>query len=181
MIEITKDVKDFISVCSKKIGDFKYDSFYDDLSTTCSVGSGIKEPMSSPIEHLFYCAYRTLAQVNFYEPEYVRVSGEWKVLGLAICPQHEIEKYRVDFMVYRGTPTEQLEAIVECDGHNFHDRDERQRRYEKQRDRFLQSKGYRIFHFTGSEIKENPWKCAAEVIAYLTNDKPEGVLEYING
>ncbi|MDA2918552.1 endonuclease domain-containing protein [Desulfobacterota bacterium AH_259_B03_O07] len=57
--------------------------------------------------------------------------------------------------------------IIECDGHDFHERTKKQARKDKERDRFLQSTGTPVFRYTGSEIWENVFKCAKEVFEAL--------------
>jgi len=109
---------------------------------------------------------------------------------LAIEPQAELGEYRVDFflrLVYPvsdflnpnilpdGTwaPThreaEKL-MIVECDGHDFHDRTKDQARKDRSRDRALQSLGYRVFRYTGSDIWEDVFKCAHEAVITLIDE-----------
>mgnify|MGYP003580046510 CR=1 FL=1 len=60
--------------------------------------------------------------------------------------------------------------IVECDGHEFHERTKQQARRDKQRDRFFQSIGYKVLRFTGSEIWADPDECASEIIEQLACD-----------
>lgn len=81
---------------------------------------------------------------------------------LLVIPQWRAGKYRTDFALRH----DRLKRIVcvELDGHEFHDRDERQRRHEKTRDRFLTASGYSVLHFTGSEIFKDP--CAAALEAF---------------
>jgi very-short-patch-repair endonuclease len=57
--------------------------------------------------------------------------------------------------------------IVECDGHDFHEKTKDQARRDKQRDRFFQSKGYKVLRYAGSEIWADPEKCADEIIDEL--------------
>lgn len=40
-------------------------------------------------------------------------------------------------------------AVIECDGHEFHERTKRQAARDRSRDRAIQAFGYRIFRFTG--------------------------------
>jgi hypothetical protein len=60
-----------------------------------------------------------------------------------------------------------LKVVVECDGHEFHERTKEQARADKSRDRELTAMGYTVLHFTGSEIHADPWKCAREVYRVL--------------
>ena len=66
--------------------------------------------------------------------------------------------------------------IIECDSQLFHERTEKERRYEKLRDRYFTKKGYKIFHYTGKEITDYPCKIAAEILAYITDTS----IEYIS-
>jgi len=75
--------------------------------------------------------------------------------------RRSIGPYRVDFLVFAlGDPHG---VIVECDGHDFHERTREQSEHDKKRDRFLTSEGYRVLRFTGREIWRDPLACAGEV------------------
>jgi very-short-patch-repair endonuclease len=60
--------------------------------------------------------------------------------------------------------------IVECDGHDFHEKTKEQARRDKQRDRFLQSRGYKVLRYTGSEIWADPTECSDEILTELAID-----------
>ncbi len=128
--------------------------------------------IDSPIEQLLYIAFHTLMRIHSYdecEPQETK-KGEIYLYGMALDPQVKIGEYRVDFIAFDkpGFSRPEKEFVVECDSQQWHERTEEQRRYEKQRDRFLISKGYKTLHFTGTEIKENPYKVAAEIMSHLT-------------
>ncbi|WP_160141570.1 endonuclease domain-containing protein [Salicibibacter halophilus] len=57
--------------------------------------------------------------------------------------------------------------IVECDGHDFHEKTKEQVKKGKLRDRKLFLEGYTVFHFTGSEIYEDVSGCAIEVLEMI--------------
>lgn len=78
------------------------------------------------------------------------------------------------FMDYCAKENE--DVIIECDSQMFHDRTERERRYEKMRDRYLIQQGYKTFHYTGKEITDSPFKVAAEILAYVTKSSVEDIL-----
>jgi very-short-patch-repair endonuclease len=61
----------------------------------------------------------------------------------------------------------------------WHERTERERRYEKRRDRDLARHGYHVFRFTGKEIMEDPGRVAIEVLGYVTNDAYLDMGEYL--
>lgn len=146
--------------------------------------TGEKKGYDSPIERAMAVALVFMSKVRFPEfgfyPEHGL--GEAKVRSLMehICrplpgrqsrygcvfPQVVIGKYRVDFLVlhaqgmdgYGGT-------IVECDGHEFHEKTKEQAAKDKKRDRELQERGYRVYRYTGAEIFANMYDCAHEVLS----------------
>lgn len=78
-----------------------------------------------------------------------------------IRTQFPILDYRADFTVTMGDMTKTL--VIECDGHDFHERTKEQAARDRKRDRDMTGSGYRVIRFTGSEIWRNPWDCAFEV------------------
>lgn len=81
-----------------------------------------------------------------------------------IIPQFKIHEFRVDFALFnRAEPS--VKIAIECDGHQFHERTKEQAQRDKSRDRTLQTLGFKVLRFTGSEIYRKPMECAAEVHA----------------
>ncbi len=138
-----------------------------------------ENPVDSPIEQIFYLAFSLLRETNYITKGDAHADQEGPyMLGLSLHPQVEIGDYRVDFIgTYHPRRDQSLakKVIVECDSQQFHERDEKERRYEKKRDRFLQAKGYTVFRFTGSEIVKEPFRVAAEVISFLTGHDVENL------
>ena len=109
---------------------------------------------------------------------------------LSIQPQAQIGEHRVDFLLtlkvglpdfsnyteskdgtkIPGFMTVSKQMVVECDGHDFHDRTKEQARNDKARDRTLQSVGYRVFRYTGSEIWEDVFACAKQAADALMEE-----------
>lgn len=74
------------------------------------------------------------------------------------------KKYRLDFyfvVTYKNQETRYFG--IECDGYEFHQKTKEQVKYDNQRQRDLQNEGIEIIRFSGSEIWDNPLKCAEEV------------------
>lgn len=88
---------------------------------------------------------------------------------VTLMPQAQVGAYRVDFLIYgRFEGRDQIcKVIVECDGHDFHERTKEQAKRDRQMDRELTAAGYRVFRFTGSEIYRDAVKCADEVERFL--------------
>ena len=143
----------------------------------------------SPIEQILFIAINTLIKItSLGETEPINIHGEQFITGLGVLPQKEIGKYRADFLISNGKiefenkKRKQIfnQVIVECDSQQFHDRTEKERRYEKTRDRYFQKLGYKVFRFTGKEITENPFKVATEIICFLTEEKEEDILSQLS-
>ena len=181
MSEIAENVNKFIEEAARMVGNHKRDDFLllaEDLSSEhCNI--------KSPIEQILYTALLTVMNINGKEElesdEEFSVEDECRMM---ISPQESIGKYRADFVIKYVHMGQIVSFIVECDGHAFHDKNERQRRYEKQRDRFFQRKGYKVLHFTGAEIIQNPFKVACEILSEASagirpNFMIDAILEYV--
>jgi len=121
----------------------------------------------SPIEQQFYIAWKN---------ETDNILGIWK-----IYPQHRYKigekNYRVDFLVTLRDGSKSSEVIVECDGHDFHEKTKAQAKRDKARDRAFQSIGTPILHFTGSEIYTKDQDCVGEAVNFLLNNLKESSSE----
>lgn len=90
-----------------------------------------------------------------------------------ITTQAPIGSHRVDFLIARyfmpsdGTGKRSPLIIVECDGHDFHERTKEQAQSDKSRDRELQEQGYFVLRFTGSEIWRDPRGCAIQLNSFI--------------
>lgn len=89
-----------------------------------------------------------------------------------IYAQRRIGDYRVDFAIEpidlaSYDPTFWGVAI-EIDGHDFHEKTKAQASADRERDRFVQSEGYNILRFTGSDIYKSPALAAEEVLLFAS-------------
>lgn len=138
----------------------------------------------TPIESLFFCAFRAKNDIIHLSSEFSfgvtpsrdHVTAELarqemetaKPASMRLFPQCHIDGYRVDFLI--GVKREGGSVpwlVVECDGHDFHERTKEQAAKDRSRDRDLQAKGYRVFRFTGSELYRKPLGCASETWDWL--------------
>ena len=71
--------------------------------------------------------------------------------------QYEIPPYRVDFALV------DKKIVIECDGRDFHTSDEHRKR-DKIRDEFIVKQGWKVKRFTGSQIYNEPYNIAKEII-----------------
>ncbi len=166
--QIVDTVWKFLDRAGDLYGRMQAERFRHEMHTDC-----LEHGLESPIEDLFLIAFMTMAaseceDVN-QSPDLVGGQVVYPY-GLYIQPQAKVGKYRVDFLVSRvSSPLGKAfsPVIVELDGHDYHDKDKRQRAYEKARDRFMVKEGYAVLHFTGSEVVADPFKAAHEVLGLL--------------
>lgn len=78
--------------------------------------------------------------------------------------QQKIGPYRVDFLVIATAANRtSKQFVVECDGHDFHERTKKQARSDRSRDRAFSLAGYTVLRFTGSEIHADASRCMNEL------------------
>lgn len=87
--------------------------------------------------------------------------------GLFIVPQAKIGPYRADFALVMLSDGYTIRLVVECDGHDFHEKTKKQAAHDKARDRYFLEKEWPVMRFTGSEIHRNAAKCADQAMLYL--------------
>lgn len=147
--------------------------------------------LESPIEMRLLFALSVEACIR-YPGLIFRVDGREYGFGednikawMTIEPQVQIRELRVDFRVELAAKPLQfvdfedlqfvddswdkrLEAmVVECDGHEFHEKTVEQATRDKARDRLLQSCGLFVFRYTGSDIFNRCFDNAKEICKHL--------------
>lgn len=141
--------------------------------------------LESPIEKVFFAALWSLGRLEHLDIGEVRSFDPSNTAETAssfgsndahsserigLVAQANVLGHRVDFLI-RSRPTDPISdawrwAIVECDGHDYHERTAEQAERDRSRDREFQQSGYRVFRFTGREIVRDPVKCAMEVLSW---------------
>jgi very-short-patch-repair endonuclease len=120
----------------------------------------------SPIERLFLIAFDLVGNddggVIYSEPP-PGYDADW----FFVKQQEPILSYRADFVIGLVEHPEAQRIVVECDGHDYHERTKDQARHDRQRDREMQAAGFKVFRFTGSEIYRDAIACAQEVVREL--------------
>lgn len=116
--------------------------------------------LESPLEMAFWMWWQVLSDAYRFEEVELMHQQTWPVGG---------KEYRLDFAVI-WRDHEAADAAyrlgihvprigIELDGHEFHEKTREQVTYRNERDRDLQSDGWRLLHFSGSEFNANPVKC----------------------
>jgi very-short-patch-repair endonuclease len=126
----------------------------------------------SPIEELLCEAIVAWAWVN---GDLLAIDNEQAAARYRLSLQHKISSYRADFFL--RDILRNAAVVIEADGHNFHDRTTEQAAYDRARDREMQTLGYVVLRFTGSEIHHDPWACANSIFKGLARaaDVRDGV------
>lgn len=129
----------------------------------------------SPIERLLLAALFAKRGVCEFDLQF-RGGGTPSARGCVdetvyVYQQGRVGNYATDFLLLDvSVPAELVQPrwmVVECDGHDFHEKTKEQARHDKKRDRFMQSRGIKVLRFTGSEVFADPDAVAEEVIGEL--------------
>jgi hypothetical protein len=120
---------------------------------------------ASPIEQIMSAA---LGEVS-YHWKLVKMGIEFEEMDTQYEIVHDKKLYYGDLHILALSPSsgKGVRVIVECDGHAFHEKTKEQAKNDKQRERAFMLEGYHIIRFTGSEIYNNPRKCAYEVVKII--------------
>ena len=85
------------------------------------------------------------------------------MLRMSLYSQVQIGEYRADLVLDAQTGL----VLVECDGHDWHERTKQQAAYDRERDRHFLARGTVTARFTGSEIVHYPERCCADLFAIV--------------
>ena len=160
-----------------QIADDEIEQFAQEARDRADIFRAMK--LESPIEAMVLAsairgtdAYRVFAPGKSDEAPVVIV-GEQTNGWMEIHPQWKVGRYRVDFLISRWSgwlypdispgPIELARVVVECDGHEFHERTKEQAKRDRSRDRALQNQGLMVLRFTGAELHANTGACLMEV------------------
>lgn len=192
MLISLEEVQDGVGVeTARKIADCLLDSgplgvalrarFGYDLCGSLNLFIEHSHACESPIELKFLEALHAVApgyQLPIESPHFhpSMIQGDLITVmpssGLYLFPQFEVtfsKSYRADFLLVVNNSDESKlkKMIVECDGHEFHERTKEQAARDKGRDREFTTAGYTVMRFTGSEITRDAIACAKQCLRFL--------------
>lgn len=129
------------------------------------------EGCESPIERIFALELSRVCKAS--ELNFMGDIFEWKTQGEVTVfeGRHREKKYRADFLVdfLKQVNGIHYQFVIECDGHEFHEKTKEQAAKDKKRERNMLESGIVVIRFTGSEVHENPYKCATQAIRIIEN------------
>jgi len=156
-------VTDAVFELDKRTQEEIWNVFQEDALETLDQMQTFVNECDSPIEKVL--SVHLLHQCNAYEKVFD---------GIALHAQYGVSangnNYRADFMVNCIHKQAIVKVAVECDGHDFHEKTKRQAARDKKRDRDFHLAGISVLRFTGSEIWENPNRCAKDVFKFLVEE-----------
>lgn len=119
---------------------------------------------ATPIEAVLFMAINARFLIDDYFRVRLREADNTNICGIE--PQKKVEKFVVDYVisVLDEKSGRRYYLAVECDGHDFHERTKEQAKKDRSRDRRLQELGFTVYRFTGSEIHNDPIKCAEAIL-----------------
>lgn len=136
----------------------------------------------TPIEKIFYIAFSIYTELTG-----TRSIGEVVIFSTPLLTQHPVfvgeKKYIPDF-IFDGAIAENpyveydewdddsikdIKIIIECDGHEFHKATKEQVARDNERELDLKMHGYDVIRFSGSQIYNEPMKCAEKAYTYIKN------------
>ena len=105
------------------------------------------------------------------EHEYQQALAEKKINGgsFVLVPQWSVNQVGlVDLAVFiPGLNHRQPVVVVECDGHQFHERTPEQASKDRRRVRILQRLGIWVYPFTGTDVVRNSEESAQEIAEFI--------------
>lgn len=120
------------------------------------------EEIKSPIEQIFKTAFDLYIKLLNKEDIFL-FSQEEIIL--------EKKKYVADFYfeqdMYVNPFDTDKKIVIECDGHEFHQKTKEQVKHDNEREYDLKMAGYEIIRFSGSQIYNEPFKCAEDAYNYI--------------
>ena len=147
LLKLPKRVQELMLVNNIRQGIFP-STFYDDIE--------------SPIEQIFKTAFDLYMDLTGKEYIFLFSQKEIKVND---------KKYIVDFYFeedeYVNKFNTDKKIIIECDGYEFHQKTKEQVQKDNEREYNLKMAGYEILRFSGTQIYNNPFKCAEDTYNYI--------------
>lgn len=134
------------------------------------------ESIKSPIEQIFITAFNLYCKEKLGKEIYLFAQKE------VICDK---KKYYLDFEFEADDYLSYLtfgnkiknynfKLAIECDGYEFHQKTKEQVQKDNEREYNLKMAGYEVLRFSGTQIYNNPLKCAEDTYNYIMKKIEEG-------
>lgn len=127
------------------------------------------ESIKSPIEQIFitafqiYCNQKEKQQIYLFPQKEIIYNGKKYYLDFEFNADDLMTKNFFN----KNIKNKKFKLAIECDGYNFHKKTKKQVQYDNEREFDLKMAGYDVLRFSGSQIYNNPLKCAKDTYKYI--------------
>jgi len=159
----TKEWKDILFKKVEESALAKFKTAYNGYLPLC--GSPIEKTLLGAIIYIFVIEDTFFSFVRSPDREFKlsKPNYSWKEV-ITFYAQAKVGKYRADFLFdIIDQNNKRRILVVECDGHDFHEKTKIQVARDKKRDRWMTNQGIDILRFSGSEIWKDAFSCALEI------------------
>lgn len=124
--------------------------------------SVLYEKIESPIEQIFITAFELYIMFNkkkdivLFSQKEIKANGKKYIVDFYFEEDEYVNKFNTDKKI-----------IIECDGYEFHQKTKEQVQKDNEREYNLKMAGYEILRFSGTQIYNNPFKCAEDTYNYI--------------
>lgn len=127
------------------------------------------ESIKSPIEQIFitafdfYCRFENKKRIYLFPQKEVVFKDKKYFLDF----EFEADDY-LSYLVFENKiKNKNFKLAIECDGYEFHQKTKEQVQYDNEREYDLKMAGYEVLRFSGTQIYNNPLKCAEDTYNYI--------------
>lgn len=127
------------------------------------------DEIKSPIEQIFvtaleiYCEYENKQKIFLFPQKEVDCNGKKYYLDF----EFNAEDYLTYLTFGEEIENKNFKLDIECDGYEFHQKTKEQVQHDNEREYDLKIAGYEVLRFSGTQIFNNPLKCAEDTYNYI--------------
>jgi very-short-patch-repair endonuclease len=122
------------------------------------------DDVESPLEAIFLIWFLAMS----------RVYGSHAQITRQVEVDAGGRRYRLDFVLCHDPVAARM-----MDGHAFHERTPEQVAHRNERDRALQRDGWRVFHFSWSELTQRPEQCLLDLLEYFNAQVTQAIIDKV--
>lgn len=125
--------------------------------------------IKSPIEQIFitafsiYCKYTNKEEIYLLSQKEVTCNDKKYFVDFSF----EADDYLADLTLGNKIKNTNFKLAIECDGYEFHQKTKEQVKQDNEREFDLKMAGYDVLRFSGTQIFNNPIKCAEDTYNFI--------------
>ena len=125
------------------------------------------ERIKSPIEQIFITAFeiycKNKKEIYLFSQKKINVNGKKYYIDF----EFDCNDYLTNMIFKDEIKNKNYKLAIECDGYEFHKKTKEQVQKDNEREFDLKMAGYDILRFSGTQIYNNPMKCAKDTYDYI--------------